>query len=106
MPHILLSVSCNDWHYSFQNTYGNIAHGSTFLIVGVDNHVDIFYNALTGLVKVFFFQLQGEQSKVHLVHEKYWSDALTNGLAKNSLCLHTNTCEANRMFNLVIPANG
>ena len=46
---------------------------------------------LEGLVEFFLLKLQLKKSTVHLVHEQHRLDALSNGLAKDSLSLHTHT---------------
>ena len=74
--------------------HADLAHGS--LVVGVrgNDDVHVLNDTLESLVQSFLLQLELEQSAIHLVHEENGLDALTDGLAQDSLSLHAHSRDA------------
>ncbi|KAF4527646.1 hypothetical protein B566_EDAN010870, partial [Ephemera danica] len=72
-------------------TYTDFSHGARVITVGGNDDVDVFNNTLEGLEKFLLFQLQLQESTIHLVHEQHRLDTLSDGLTQHSLSLHAHT---------------
>jgi len=62
--------------------------------VGGNDDVDVLNDSLELLVELLWAELEGQQSQVHLVHEKHWLNSLGNGLSEYGLGLHANAGHA------------
>merc|ERR1712119_47538 len=71
--------------------YTDNTHGAIVVTVGCNNDIHVLDDPLEGLVQLLLFQLQLQESAVHLVHEEDWADTFSDSLPQDSLGLHTNT---------------
>lgn len=76
---------------SLRRVNHNVAHRTSIFAICRNNNIDIFYDPLERLVQLLGLQLEGQQSKVHLVHKEDWLDSFTDGLAQYGFRLYTDT---------------
>ena len=66
------------------------SHRTIVVAVRRDDDVDVLDDALERLIELLLAELQLEKRAIHLVHEEYRLDALSDRLTKHSLGLYTN----------------